>query len=156
MFTYRRGALEPMSLVAGFACDLARYLIESFDEARPAVTPAANRRSELAAVFMGFGIFMANSAARQGHHRLSEGELAHALALFCLLRELPPESVDPHLNPHLRKYVGSPRATWRSTKCGSRSCAPPCRPPRPKPAASAKTRQLITLPWPCAAVFSSV
>ena len=148
VFTYRRGGLEPVSLIAGFASNLARYLIETFDEAAPGGDAGREPAGELAAVFMGFGVFMANSAARQGHHRLSEGELAHALALFCLLRELPPESVDPHLNPHLRKYVGSPRATWRSTKCSSRSCAPPCRSPRPRRRASAETRQLIKLPWP--------
>jgi hypothetical protein len=54
---------------------------------------------------MGFGVFMANSALDGGSHELNEGELAHALAIFCLLRRLPPESVDAHLNPHLRKYL---------------------------------------------------
>ena len=105
VFTYRRGGLEPVSLIAGFASNLARYLIETFDEAAPGGDAGSASAGELTAVFMGFGVFMANSAARQGRHLLSEGELAHALALFCLLRELPPESADPHLNPHLRKYV---------------------------------------------------
>ena len=105
VFTYRRAGLEPMALVAGFACNFARYLIETFDEAAPGGDVCAESAPELAAVFMGFGVFMANAAARQGHFRLSEGELAHALALFCLLRQMPPESADPHLNPHLRKYV---------------------------------------------------
>jgi hypothetical protein len=105
VFTYRRGGLEPVSLVATFACNLARYLIETFDEAPPGGDAGSESAPELAAVFMGFGVFMANSAARQGRHRLSEGELAHALAMFCLLRQLPPESADPHLNPHLRKYL---------------------------------------------------
>ena len=45
------------------------------------------------------------AAVKQASFRLSEGELAHALALFCQLRDLPLDSVDPHLNPHLRKYV---------------------------------------------------
>ena len=105
VFTYRRGGLEPVSLIAGFACNLARYLIETFDEAAPGGDAGSASAAELTAVFMGFGVFMVNSAARQGRHHLSEGELAHALALFCLLRELPPESADPHLNPHLRKYL---------------------------------------------------
>jgi hypothetical protein len=105
VFTYRRGGLEPVSLVAGFACNFSRYLIETFDEAAPGGVGCAESAGEIAAVFMGFGVFMANAAARQGHFLLSEGELAHALALFCLLRDLPPESADPHLNPHLRKYV---------------------------------------------------
>jgi hypothetical protein len=105
VFTYRRGGLEPVSLVAGFASNLAGYLIETFDEATPGGDTWRESMGELAAVFIGFGVFMANSAARQGHHRLSEGELAHALAIFCLLRQLPTESADPHLNPHLRKHL---------------------------------------------------
>ena len=36
---------------------------------------------------------------------MNEGELAHALAIFCILRKMPTESVDCHLNPHLRKYL---------------------------------------------------
>lgn len=105
VFTYRRGGLEPVSLVAGFACNLSAFLIETFDEPAPWGDLRAASAAELAAVFMGFGVFMANSAARQAKTRLSEGELAHALALFCLLRQLPPESADPYLNPHLRKHV---------------------------------------------------
>jgi hypothetical protein len=54
---------------------------------------------------MGFGVFMANSALDGPGHQLNEGELAHALAIFCLLRRMSPESVDAHLNPHLRKYL---------------------------------------------------
>jgi hypothetical protein len=106
VITYRRGGLEPMTLVAGFACNLARYLIETFEEATPpGGDTCAEAAGEITAVFMGFGVFMANSAARQVQYRLSEGELAHALALFSLLRQLPSEDVDLHLNPHLRKYV---------------------------------------------------
>ena len=138
-----------MSLVAGFACDLARYLIETFDEAAPGGDAGREPGSELAAVFMGFGVFMANSAARQGHHRLSEGELAHALALFCLLRELPPESVDPHLNPHLRKYVrlAARDLAQYEVQFQKLRATVPASPGRNRRQA-AKTRQLITLPWP--------
>ena len=60
---------------------------------------------EMAAIFMGFGVFLANSALRDVRYELNEGELAHALAMFCLLRRLPPESADEYLNPHLRKYL---------------------------------------------------
>ena len=60
---------------------------------------------ELAAGFLGFGVFMVNASAQHAIFRLSEGELAHALALFCLLRGLPPDAADEYLNPHLRKYV---------------------------------------------------
>jgi hypothetical protein len=105
VFTYRRGSLEPISLVAGFGCGFARYLIETYDEPAPGGESAREAAVEIAAVFMGFGVFLANSAVRQAGYQLSEGELAHALALFCLLRGLPEETAEKHLNPHLHKYV---------------------------------------------------
>lgn len=105
VFTYKRGPLEPVKLVAGFSCDLSRYLVETFDEPTPGGDAAREAAIELGAIFIGFGVFLANAAVKQASFRLSEGELAHALALFCHLRELPLDSVDPHLSPHLRKYL---------------------------------------------------
>jgi len=102
---YQRGSLEAIALVAHFARELGRYLVETFDEAVPGGESAQESAVEICAVFLGFGIFMANSAATGTKYVLSEGELAHALALFCLLGRRPPGDADPHLNPHLRKYV---------------------------------------------------
>lgn len=102
---YRPDAQAPNSLVANFARELARYYIETFDEGVPGGPPLVEPTLDMAAVFMGFGIFMANSAIETAGHDLNEGELAHALAIFCLLRRMPPSSVDAHLNPHLRKYL---------------------------------------------------
>jgi hypothetical protein len=48
---------------------------------------------------------MANSSIAGAGSELNEGELVHALAIFCLLGNTPAESVDSHLNPHLRKYL---------------------------------------------------
>jgi hypothetical protein len=56
-------------------------------------------------VYMGFGVFMANSAFSDARYELNEGEIVHALAMFCLLRKMDPEVVGQHLNPHLRKYL---------------------------------------------------
>jgi hypothetical protein len=105
VITYKRGALEPVKLVAGFSCDLSRYLIDTFDEPPPGGEAAHDAAVELGAVFIGFGVFLANAAVKQASFRMSEGELAHALALFCQLRDVPLDTVDEHLNPHLRKYV---------------------------------------------------
>jgi len=105
VITYQRGPLDPIKLVAHFAREMARYLIGTFDEPAPGGEAARESAVELAAVFMGFGLFMANSAASHVNYQLSEGELTHALALFCLLGKKPPDSADAHLNPHLRKYV---------------------------------------------------
>jgi hypothetical protein len=102
---YRPDALAPTALVAAFARELARYYVETFDEAAPGGSDCAESALEMAAVFMGFGVFMTNSALEDAGHELNEGELAHALAIFCILRRLPPDSIDPHLNPHLRKYL---------------------------------------------------
>ena len=44
---------------------------------------------------------------RERQYPMNEGELVHALALFCLLRRLPIETADQHLNPHLRKTANS-------------------------------------------------
>jgi len=105
VITYQRGPLEPITLVAHFAREMSRYLIGTFDEPAPGGEEKRESTIELAAVFMGFGLFMANSAANHVKYQLSEGELTHALALFCLLARKAPDSADEHLNPHLRKHV---------------------------------------------------
>ena len=96
---------RPELLVARFAHELARYLVESLDDVPPGGPALYEPAVDLAAVFMGFGVFMANAAAEKAPWDLNEGELVHALAVFCLLRKLPVDAVDPHLNAHLRKYL---------------------------------------------------
>ena len=88
-----------------FARELARYLVDTFDEPPPGGASLREPAIEVAAVFLGFGVFMANSAFHGDSHQLNEGEFVHALAMFCLARKAQPESVDRHLNPHLRKYL---------------------------------------------------
>ena len=102
---YRPDALEPTALVATFAREFAHYLIETFGEPAPGGESLIEPAVDLAAVYMGFGLFMANAAVRSADYHLNEGELVHALAMFCMLRKVPPESVDRYLNPHLRKYL---------------------------------------------------
>jgi hypothetical protein len=106
VITYERGTmLKPISLVAHFAREFARHLLTTIEEPSPGGEAAREAAVELAAVFMGYGLFMANSAASQARFQLSEGELAHALAMFCLLGKRAPDAGDAHLNPHLRKHV---------------------------------------------------
>ena len=102
---YNPDTLEPKALIPTFAHALARYLVETFEEPAPGGAPLHEPAIELAAVFMGFGVFMANSAFADARYDLNEGEFVHALAVFCLLRKLDPEDVARHLNPHLRKYL---------------------------------------------------
>lgn len=96
---------EPAALIAHFAHELAQYLVENFDEAPPGGAALYGPAVDLAAVFMGFGVFMANTSVDSASWDLNEGELGHALAMFCLLRNAAPESIDEHLNPHVRKYL---------------------------------------------------
>jgi hypothetical protein len=102
---YRPGTLAPTPLVASLARELGRYYTETFDESAPGGPVLLEPALDIAAVFMGFGVFIANATLEGAGQELNEGELAHALALFCLLRKLPPESADAYLNPHLRKYL---------------------------------------------------
>ncbi|MEO8019425.1 MAG: hypothetical protein ABI769_16560, partial [Pseudomonadota bacterium] len=85
--------------------ELARYLVDTFEEPPPGGAQLREPAIEVAAVFLGFGLFMANSAFRGESYQLNEGEFVHALAMFCVARKIQPESVDRHLNPHLRKYL---------------------------------------------------
>lgn len=96
---------QPMVLAAQLARGLANYLVDSFDEPPPGGPAFWRVGIDLAAVFIGFGVFMANAALESPEGHLNESELVHALALFCLLRGTNPEEVVPHLNPHLRKYL---------------------------------------------------
>jgi hypothetical protein len=105
VITYKRGELAAMSMVGAFAHELARLLVETFEEPPPGGASLHEPAVDLAAVFIGFGVFMANSTLEATRYDLNEGEFAHALAIFCLLRKIEPESIAGHLNPHLRKYL---------------------------------------------------
>jgi hypothetical protein len=105
VITYRPGELAAMTMAGSFAHELARMLVETFEEPVPGGALLHEPAIDLATVFMGFGVFMANSTFEAARFELNEGEFVHALAIFCLLRKLDPEAVSGHLNPHLRKYL---------------------------------------------------
>jgi hypothetical protein len=107
---------NPEALIGGFAQTLSWHLLRPFDvpggeENRPHV-------AELVAVFLGFGVMMANSAylspkrscgscggpsaTRQSF--LSQYHMTYALALFCQLKGLSGGEVKPHLKSSLRGH----------------------------------------------------
>ena len=110
---------NPTQLVATYAHELAHYLTATCPEDPPGGWDNWEFATDIAATFLGFGIFMANSAVhfqqftdvdaqgweynRSGY--LSENEHIFALGIFLLLKDISVESALPHLKPSLRKRL---------------------------------------------------
>jgi hypothetical protein len=114
---------DPMQLVAMFAHEFAHYFTCGFNNPPPGGWKEKEPAMDMAAVFLGFGIFLANAAftdefrtiwpryrrmaarvdwvnARyQGY--LTETEYTYALAIFCHLRGIERSQVKPHLDANL-------------------------------------------------------
>lgn len=106
---------NPEAMIASYAHTLAHYLGSMAQEPPPGGEELWPQITEILAVFMGFGTMFANSASvfRGGcgscHNPLAErraflsqDEVTYALALFCVLKEVPNKDVLPHLKKHLR------------------------------------------------------
>jgi hypothetical protein len=103
-------------LVATFAHELAHYLTGTCKEPPPGGWENWEFATDLAAVFMGFGIFMANSAFNFSQYSefdsqgwstsnsgyLSQAEFSFALAIFVKLKDIQPDSVYPYLNSNVK------------------------------------------------------
>jgi hypothetical protein len=112
-------ASQPIQLVATFAHELAHYLTATSKEEPPGGWENWEFATDITATFLGFGVFMSNSAfsfsqfsgtdsqgwksSRSGY--LSESEHIYALAIFIELKGLPVDSAFVHLKPHLRKLL---------------------------------------------------
>lgn len=108
---------RPMDLVATFAHELAHYLLLATGLDTGEMGEEAELLTDLGAVYMGFGVFQANSAfefsghqgftgtgwasRRQGY--LSENSLLLATALFVRITGTDPDEVEPYLKDRLRK-----------------------------------------------------
>lgn len=117
LITYHPGKIsEPMSLIATFAHELAHYRTARFPEPPPGGWDVWEPATDLAAVFLGFGLFLANSRFHFAQHSdgqtmgwraqwqgyLSEPEILHMHAIFATLLELPMAETLTHLKPALR------------------------------------------------------
>ena len=108
----------PEILIANFAHILAHYMGSRATEAPPGGTENWPQATEILAVFMGFGLMFANTAFNlrgggcgscrgpvpERSNYLSQFDITYALALFCVLKEIPNNAVLPHLKKTLRGY----------------------------------------------------
>ena len=109
----------PESLIATFAHELAHYLIHSAESLPPGGREYEEHATDLVAVFMGFGVFLANSAftfsqytdtdsqgwQSFGQGYLTESELTYCLAVFLHLKGIDRKFVEPHLDRSLRSVL---------------------------------------------------
>ena len=108
---------RPEALIATFAHELAHYLVHSVNTRPPGGEEFEEHATDLVAVFMGFGVFLANSAFSfsqytdvdvqgwQTHAQgyLSESELTYCLAVFLHLKNIDRQTVESYLDRNLRK-----------------------------------------------------
>jgi hypothetical protein len=117
LITYHPDELsDPMALVATFAHELAHYRTAVFPEPPPGGWEVWEPATDLAAAFLGFGIFMANSRFRFSHFSdgktsgwqwrqrgyISDAEVLHAHAIFSHLLNVGRDETVPHLKSALR------------------------------------------------------
>ncbi len=108
---------NPEALIAGFAHRLGQYLGYTAKEPPPGGVENWSQATEVLAVYLGFGLMFANSAfvfppggcsscgtsvSREG--ALSQWDYTYALAIFSVLKGVPPRQVCPHLKKSLRGY----------------------------------------------------
>lgn len=107
------------ALVATFAHELGHYLLCTASTPPPGGIDLLELATDLGAVYLGFGIFLANSArnfrqfqsagemgwASQLQGYLSEAALVTATAIFQRLAGREPAAAAPHLKPYLQKVL---------------------------------------------------
>lgn len=110
---------RPERLIATFAHELAHYLLATAREPPPCADDEMECLTDLTAVFLGFGVFLANGRFhvetfsdgplqgwRMGHSGyLPEADLIFALALFLRAKALSAEAAGDSLKPHLGKLL---------------------------------------------------
>jgi len=114
----RQQLRDEAALVATLAHEVAHYLLSSSDRAMPGGEDCHELLTDLTAVFLGFGIFLGNSARYARHTPaeagqiggwflsgsqgyLSERALMSALAISETLAGRDPMAAAPYLKPHL-------------------------------------------------------
>jgi hypothetical protein len=118
--TYATSLLSrPDRLIATFAHELAHYLLASATSPPPSDADEMEFLTDLAAVYLGFGVFLANTRFEfeaisdgpmqgwrwQNSGYLPEADLIYALALFLRAKEMDERSACEALKPHLAKIL---------------------------------------------------
>ncbi len=114
-----RLSTDPINLVATFAHELAHYLTGGIEKEPPGGWDNWEFATDIAATFLGFGIFQVNSAfnfkqftdgetqgwesSRNGY--LSQNEHIYALAIFLLLKKIPSKEAKQYIKPHLKNTL---------------------------------------------------
>jgi hypothetical protein len=111
---------DPMKLVATLSHELAHYKLASVAEEPPGGEDGHEPATDLLTVYLGFGVFGANSAFNFSQHQdavsqgwsysrlgyLSEREWVFALAVFFTLKRQPAQQVHRYLKSHLITDLG--------------------------------------------------
>lgn len=106
---------NPEALIGSFAQGASYYLSSQIKELPPGGQNYLPQAVDVLAIFLGFGIMLANSAytfkgscgscynpLANRQAALTELDTVYALAIFCSLKEIPATTVKPHLKKHLR------------------------------------------------------
>jgi hypothetical protein len=109
---------NPIALIATFAHELGHYLLVGAKTKPPGGEDAYEPGTDMAATFMGFGVFLCNAAfsfdqfqgystqgwgaSRLGY--LGELNLSYALAIFVTLHDLSPDPIIAHLDLNPRAF----------------------------------------------------
>ena len=113
------GLRDPETFLATLAHELGHFLMHDFTREVPGSEQAREPATDVCAIFLGFGVFSANSAFRFEQHQdafiqgwsyrrlgyLGERELAYALAIFLALLGSDARGAATHLRPNPRAYV---------------------------------------------------
>ncbi|MBW6477046.1 MAG: hypothetical protein K0A95_08240 [Chromatiales bacterium] len=109
---------NPEAMIASYAHTLAHYLASLAPEPPPGGEQNWPHATEVLAVFLGFGVIMANSTGNVRIPRcgscapppvdrqawLSQYDISYALAIFCVLKGIPVKQASAQLKPALRPW----------------------------------------------------
>jgi len=114
---------DPLKLIATFSHELAHYRLANLRREIPGGEEVHEYATDLMTVYLGFGLFQANSAFNYGQHQdvmsqgwqysrmgyLGERALVFALAVFLELKGQKSDDAGPFLKRHLFSELGKAR-----------------------------------------------